>query len=195
MLPLSPHVWACVLHRVWLIGASSSQCWSVQPERAANRLAQVVARVVCMRWCPVGVHVCAAGLAFPCQTCLLNAGLCHRCMHVHICVQVSLGPVVVRVAYLVHSSWVPAVPCSSCGWGWFCHTRVCSWSCVPLLCVSVCEWGKTHLCCAHWALPARVACGYICVGVALVCAMCSALPDARICTLVANVCVVAGTTI
>ena len=51
MLPLSPHVWACMLHRVWLIGASSSQCWSVQPERAANRLAQVVARVVCMRWC------------------------------------------------------------------------------------------------------------------------------------------------
>ena len=40
MLPLSPHVWACMLHRVWLIGASSSQCWSMQSEHAANRLAR-----------------------------------------------------------------------------------------------------------------------------------------------------------
>jgi hypothetical protein len=156
MLPLSPHVWACMLHRVWLIGASSSQCWSVQPERAANRLAQVVARVVCMR-CALLVCMCVLlvwhSLAKPaCSMQVFVTGVC-MCTFVYrypwdpwSCV---LPTLFTQVGYL------PYHACSSCGWAWFCHTRVCSWSCVPLLCVSVCEWGGTHLCCAHWALPAR----------------------------------------
>lgn len=48
--------------------------------------------------------------------------------------------------------------------------------------------GGTHLCCALCALLARVACRRIRMGVVLVCAVCNALLDARICTFVANVC-------
>lgn len=123
------HIRMFILHAaivptcVGLHAASSMAHWCqffpvlVCAARACCKQARTGGGKGCMHeMCPVGVHVCAAGLAFPCQTCLLNAGLCHRCMHVHICVQVSLGPMVVCVAYLVHSSWVPAVPCMQQLW-------------------------------------------------------------------------------
>jgi hypothetical protein len=181
------HIRMFVLHAaivpacVGLYAALSMAHWCqffpmlVYAARACCKQARtVVARVVCMRWCPVGVHVCAAGLAFPCQTCLLNAGLCHRCMHLHICVQVSLGPMAVCVLPTLFPQvrYMPYHAAAVVGGG------IVIPGCVPGLVCPYCVYlyvsgGGTHLCCAHWALPARVACGYICMGVALVCAVCS----------------------
>jgi hypothetical protein len=90
--------------------------------------------------------------------------------------------------------YLPYHACSSCGRGWFCHTRVCSWSCVPLLCVFVCGWGVDAPMLCSLSPPCSCSIRIHAHGVALQCAMCSALPDARICTLDANVCVVAGAT-